>query len=101
MGSCQEMDITHVFPLRWRDIFSPFFSFTENACLGISFLLDITVPTAFILQPHKWSKIFGLENHYPCTRSDPSLLSHNLSTTLNAMLCSGLVGCVTVHTSKL
>jgi hypothetical protein len=25
--------------------------------------LDITVPTAFVLQPHKWSKIFGLENH--------------------------------------
>jgi hypothetical protein len=34
--------------------------------------VDITVPTAFVLQPHKWSKIFGLENHlsmhtqWPC-----------------------------------
>jgi hypothetical protein len=35
---------------------------------------------------------------YPCTHSDPSLLSHNMSTTLNAMLCSELVGCATVHT---
>jgi hypothetical protein len=38
---------------------------------------------------------------YPFTHSDPTLLSHNLSTTLNAVLCSELVGCATVHTSKL
>jgi hypothetical protein len=43
--------------------FADFLSSPENDCLGTSFLLDITVPTAFVLQPHKWSKIFGLENH--------------------------------------
>ena len=69
MGSGLEKDLMDVLPLdghkgsRWRDILSPFFSFPENACWGISFLLDITVPTSFVLQPHKWSKIFGLENH--------------------------------------
>jgi len=42
--------------------FHLFFSFPIHACLGISFLLDITVPTAFVLQPHKLLNIFGLEN---------------------------------------
>jgi hypothetical protein len=37
-------------------IFFTFFSSPENVCLVTSFLLDITVPTAFVLQPHKWSK---------------------------------------------
>ena len=80
---------------RWCNIFSPFFSFPENASLGISFLLDITVPTAFVLQPHKWLKIFGLENHLSMYRQwpFPFILSHNLSTKLKAMLCSEVVGC--------
>jgi hypothetical protein len=46
----------------WRDIFHLFSVLQKNVCLGTSFL-DITVPTAFVLQPHKWSKIFGLKNH--------------------------------------
>ena len=33
----------------WSDIFSPFFSFTESGYLGIPFLLNITVHTAFVL----------------------------------------------------
>jgi hypothetical protein len=44
-------------------IFLAFFSSLENVCLGTYFLLDITVHAAFILQPHNWSKIFGLKNH--------------------------------------
>jgi len=88
---------------RWRDIFSPFFSIPENACLGISFLLDITVPTAFVLQPHKWPKIFGLENHLSMYTQwpFPFILSHDLLTTLSAVLCSELVGCALVYTSRL
>jgi hypothetical protein len=48
---------------RWRDIFRLFSVLQKNVCLGTSFLLDITVPTAFVLQPYKWSKIFGRQNH--------------------------------------
>ena len=67
--------------------FSPFFSFTDNACLGISFLLSISVPTAFGLQPQTWSKVFGLENHLSMYAQwpFPLILSHNLSTILNTM----------------
>ena len=43
--------------------FCLFFQFSIKCLLGISFLLDITVPTAFILKPHKWSKILGPGNH--------------------------------------
>ena len=65
LGKTSRMSF-HLMAKRWScccDIFLPFFSFPENAWLGISFLLDINVPTAFVLQPHKWSKIFGLKNH--------------------------------------
>jgi hypothetical protein len=31
----------------------------------------------------------------------PLILSHNLSTTVNTMLCSKLVGCTPVYTSRL
>jgi hypothetical protein len=58
---CLPLDGQEVIPLAWY--FMPFFSSPENVCLGTSFLLDITVPTAFVLQPHKWSKIFRLVNH--------------------------------------
>jgi hypothetical protein len=54
-------------------------------------LLDITVPTAFVLQPDKWTKIFGLENHLSMHTQWPSLLSHNLSTTQNTVLCCEFV----------
>ena len=49
------------------------------------------MPTAFVLQPHKWSKIFGLENHLSMYTQwpFPFILLHNLSTTLNAVWCSG------------
>jgi hypothetical protein len=53
----------------WHDFFLPFFIFPEDACFCISLLFDITVPTSFVLQPHKWSKII-----WPCTHSGPSLL---------------------------
>jgi hypothetical protein len=52
----------HWMAKRWShycDIFRLFSVLQKNVCLGTSFLLDITVPTAFVLQPHKWSKIFG------------------------------------------
>jgi len=44
-------------------IFFTFFQFPRKCLIRHSFLLDITVPTAFVLQHHKWSKIFRLENH--------------------------------------
>jgi len=80
----RKKDITDVLPLDGQEViplawyfFTFFFIFTENACLGISFLLDITVPTAFVLKSHKWSKISGLENHLPCTHSGPYLLFYH------------------------
>ena len=79
------------------------FIFPENAYLGITFLFDVTVPAAFVLQAHKWLKIFGLENH-PSMYTQwpvPSILSHNLSTTLNAMLFSDLVGCAPLYIYRL
>jgi hypothetical protein len=44
-------------------IFFAFFISPDNGCLDTCFLFDITVPTVFVLQPHKWLKIFELENH--------------------------------------
>jgi hypothetical protein len=98
------MGIMGVFPLDDREvILLACFISTENACLGFSFLFDITMLTAFVLQVHKWLKIFGLENH-PSTYTQwpfPFILSHNLSTTLNAVLFSELMGCAPLYTSRL
>jgi hypothetical protein len=47
--------------------------------------------------PINGQRCLGWRTIYPCTCSDPSLLSHNLSTTLNTVLCSWLVGCATVQ----
>jgi hypothetical protein len=81
--------------------FSPFFSSPEMLVKALPFCW-----TPLCLQPLFCNPINGLRSLdwrtiYPCTHSDPSLLSHNLSATLNALLCSELVGCATVHTSRL
>jgi hypothetical protein len=60
--------------------------------------------TSLYLQPLLWNPMNGRRSLewrtiYPRTHSGPSFISHNLSTKLNAVLCSEFVGCTTVHTS--
>jgi len=66
MGSGLEKEITDVLPYDGLEVACYFFWFPENACLGISFLLDITVPTPIVLHPHKWSKITQPVNNTEC-----------------------------------
>lgn len=75
----------------------------KNACVGISFQFDATMPTAFVLQVHKCSKFWGLNNHLSMYTEScfPSLLPCNLLTALKALLCSHSMGCALIHIYKL
>ena len=43
--------------------FHSYLNLAKDACLGISFQSDATMPTAFVLQVYKCSKFWGLNNH--------------------------------------
>jgi hypothetical protein len=84
-------------------IFFRLFQFCRKCLFRHFFSVGHQVPSAFVLQLHKWSKIFGLENHLSMYTQwpFPFIFSHNLSTTLNDVLCSDFVGCATVYTFRL
>ena len=83
--------------------FHCYLNLTKNACLGISFQSDATMPTAFVLQVYKCSKFSGLNNHLSVYTEwcFPSLLSCNLLTPLKALLCSHSMQCALIHIYKL
>jgi hypothetical protein len=92
------LDGQEVIPLAWY--FSPFFSSPEKCLFRHFFFVGHYCGYSLCFETQQRSKIFGLENHLSMYTQWP-LLSHNLLTTLNTVMCSELVGCATVHTAKL